>query len=156
MKKLHFGKNLVALSLAFVMVLCTMTVGLCETLTGEAEGYGGAIKATVSVEDGAITGLLLTGEGETPAIGGAALETLMETIVAAGTVDGVDGVAGATWTSNGVFAAVRNAMGVEEAAPRAGRGYGRNGQRPVPRRWRCFHPAPWPGLRRGERGRILF
>jgi len=116
-KKTHLRKSLIALSLALVMALCTMTVGLCETLTGEAEGYGGAIKATVSVEDGAITGLLLTGEGETPAIGGAALETLMETIVAAGTVDGVDGVAGATWTSNGVFAAVRNAMGVEEAAP---------------------------------------
>ena len=117
MGKLRFGKTLVALSLALVMALGAMATGLCETLTGEAEGYGGAIKAEVTVENGAIVGLVLTGEAETPAIGGAALEPLTEAIVAAGSVDGVDGVAGATWTSNGVFAAVRNAMGVEEASP---------------------------------------
>ena len=84
--------------------------------TGEAEGYHGPIKAEVTVKDGKIVELTLTGEGETPEIGGAALEPLKEAILSAGTVEGVDGVAGATWTSNGVFGAVKNALGMEEAA----------------------------------------
>ena len=87
--------------------------------TGEANGYGGPIKAEVTVEGGKITALTLTGEKETEAIGGQALAPLTEAILAAGTVDGVDVYAGATWTSNGVFAAVRSALGVTEEAAEA-------------------------------------
>lgn len=86
-------------------------------VTGEAEGYGGAIIAEVTLSDGKIVDLKLTGDGETPAIGGAALEPLRDNIIAAGTVEGVDGVSGATWTSNGVFSAVRKAMGIEVEEP---------------------------------------
>lgn len=71
----------------------------------------------VTLSEGKIVNLKLTGDGETPAVGGAALETLQEAIIAAGTVDGVDGVTGATWTSKGVFSAVRKAMGIEEQEP---------------------------------------
>ena len=100
------------LTLAAVLLMAAVAVtGVCETLTGEADGFGGAIQAVVTVEDGKITALELTGKDETPAIGGAALEPLKEAILAAGTVDGVEAVSGATWTSNGVFEAVRSAMG---------------------------------------------
>ena len=84
------------------------------TLTGEGEGYGGPISAEVIAAGDKIVGLTLTGEKETPEIGGAALKTLQENIVSAGGVDGVDAVAGATWTSKGVFAAVESAMGWDE------------------------------------------
>lgn len=101
------------------MLLAVAATGIGETLSGEAEGFGGAVKADVTVDNGVITALTLTGEAETEAIGGAALKTLEEAIVAAGTLDGVDAVAGATWTSNGAFAAIRSAMGIEEPAAEA-------------------------------------
>ena len=88
--------------------------------SGEAEGYGGPITAQVTLAGGKIVGLELTGESETPEIGGAAMNTLKEAILAAGGLDGVDAVSGATWTSNGVFEAVKAAAGSvsgsEEAA----------------------------------------
>lgn len=103
-------------ALLLCLSLCSFALA-DEVLTGTASGYGGAITAEVTMDaDGRIVGLTLTGEQETPAIGGQALEPLTEAILANGGIDGVDAVAGATWTSNGVFAAIRNALGVEEAA----------------------------------------
>ena len=83
------NQKLLALVMAFVLALTVAAAGVAETLTGEAEGFGGPIKAEVTVENGAITALTLTGEAETPAIGGVALETLTEAIKAAGTIEGV-------------------------------------------------------------------
>ena len=115
MKKGFFGRAALALVLALAMLAVMAASCMAEVLTGEAEGFGGAIKAEVSVEDGKIVGLMLTGADETPAIGGVALETLQSAIVAAGSLDGVEAVSGATWTSNGAFAAVKNALVIEEA-----------------------------------------
>lgn len=85
-------------------------------LTGTAKGFGGEIQAQVVVdESGVITDLLLTGEGETPEIGGTAMEELTSAILEKGTVEGVDAVSGATVTSEGVFAAVEAALGAESA-----------------------------------------
>ena len=100
---------------AVLLAAALAVTGVCEALTGEAEGFGGPVQAVVTVEDGKIVALDLTGKDETPAIGGAALEPLKEAILAAGTVDGVEAVSGATWTSNGVFEAIRSAMGEETA-----------------------------------------
>ena len=83
------------------------------TVTGEGEGYGGVITAEVTVAGDKILDLKLTGEGETPEIGGTALSSLQEAIVANQSLDGVEAVTGATWTSNGAFDAIRSAMGEE-------------------------------------------
>ncbi len=101
-----------------VMMVMTAAASFAEdgTFTGTADGYGGPVTAQVTVEGGVITALTLAGEQETPSIGGAALPVLTEAILAAGTVEGVDAVTGATWTSKGVFAAVNNALGVQEEA----------------------------------------
>lgn len=80
------------------------------TKTGEGTGFGGAVTAEVVLAGDKIVGLTLTGEGETPDIGGAALETLKTAILEAGSLDGVDAVTGATLTSNGVFDAIQNAQ----------------------------------------------
>ena len=91
--------------------------GEVTVLTGEADGFGGPIQAEVTVsEDGKIVGLALTGDGETPAIGGTAMEQLAEAILEAGSADGIDAVSGATITSDGVFAAVEAAMSESGAA----------------------------------------
>lgn len=79
-------------------------------VTGEAEGFGGAITAEVTLVGDKIVGLQLTGEGETPEIGGTAMTALKESIVKAQSLDGVDAVSGATVTSNGVFEAVKAAV----------------------------------------------
>ncbi len=79
------------------------------TFTGTGSGFGGEVKAVITVEGGKITACTLTGEGETPAIGGAALPKLQEQVLAAGS-DKIDGVSGATMTSNAVKAAVAAAL----------------------------------------------
>ena len=110
-------KALAYLLLAAILLSATTVLAEDGVFTGEADGYGGPIAAEVTVENGKIVGLTLTGDKETPAIGGAALDPLKEAILAAGAVDGVEAVTGATWTSNGVFSAVKKALGAEEAAP---------------------------------------
>ena len=79
------------------------------TYTGTATGFGGEVKAVVTVSGGKITACTLEGAGETPAIGGAALPKLQEQVLAAGSAD-IDGVSGATMTSNGVKTAVAAAL----------------------------------------------
>ena len=54
---------------------------------------------SVIVETGVITDLLLMGDGETPEIGGTAMEELTSAILEKGTVEGVDAVSGATAVS---------------------------------------------------------
>ncbi len=82
-------------------------------VNGEAEGFGGPVQAEVTVAGDKIIALSLTGEGETPEIGGAAMSSLTEAITAAQTLEGVDAVSGATITSEAVFSAVKSAMGIE-------------------------------------------
>ena len=119
MKKGFCGRTMLALVLALAMLAVMAASCMAEVLTGEAEGFGGPIKAELTVEDGKIVGLMLTGADETPAIGGVAMETLQQAIVAAGSHVDVEAVSGATWTSKGVFAAIDNALGIEEAPTQA-------------------------------------
>lgn len=119
MKKGFCGRTMLALVLALAMLAVMAASCMAEVLTGEAEGFGGPIKAELTVEDGKIVGLMLTGADETPAIGGVALETLQQAIVAAGSHVDVEAVSGATWTSKGAFAAIDNALGIEEAPAEA-------------------------------------
>ena len=83
------------------------------TATGEGEGYGGTITAEVTMAGDRILDLQLTGADETPDIGGAAITALQDEILEKQSLDGVEAVSGATWTSNGVFDAIRSAMGEE-------------------------------------------
>ena len=103
---------LISLFMCLSLAACAKKVET-TTVEGEAEGYGGTITAKVTLEGDKIVGLELTGDKETPAVGGEALKTLQDEIVKAGTYE-VDAVAGATWTSNGVFAAIKNALGIGE------------------------------------------
>lgn len=66
--------------------------------------------AKVTVDDkGVITALEVTGDGETPSVGGAAIEPMTEDILAAGNTE-VDTISGATLTSYGVVNAVADAV----------------------------------------------
>ena len=85
------------------------------TKTGSAEGFGGAVTATLTVDaNGTVTDCKLEGAQETESIGGAALEELSKQVVAANG-PAIDGVAGATVTTKAVRKAVAAALGVELA-----------------------------------------
>lgn len=83
-----------------------------EVLTGKAQGFGGIITATVTVSGDTITAVVFEGDDETPTVGGAALEELAAQVVEAGSSD-IDGVSGATVTSQGCRDAVNNALDPE-------------------------------------------
>ncbi len=75
------------------------------TYEAAVKGFGGDVKAVVTFDAEKITDVVLTGDAETPTIGGAALETVKEQILAAQGTE-IDGVAGATVTVNAVKDAV--------------------------------------------------
>lgn len=79
------------------------------TYTGTAEGFGGAVIASVTVSDKEITAVDLSGEWETPGIGSLALEQLPAVIIEKQSSQ-VDAVAGATITSDAVAAAAADAL----------------------------------------------
>jgi len=68
------------------------------TYDGESMGYGGTVTVTITVDASSITNVTVTGDQETPNVGGAALEKLAEQIKDAQSAE-IDGVSGATFTS---------------------------------------------------------
>lgn len=106
--------------LALVLALCLLApcMGLAQaytpgTYTAEAQGFSSAVKATVTVDEAAITGVTLDVSGETPAIGGAAGDALAAAVLEKQSAE-IDAVAGATVTSGAAKAAVQKAL--DEAA----------------------------------------
>ena len=79
------------------------------TYVGEAEGLGGTVTATVTVDATSITEVVLEGPGETPSIGGEALTKLAPLFVERQS-SLVDSVGGATVTSKAARDAVANAL----------------------------------------------
>lgn len=109
-------KSMLALVLALCMIAPCM--GLAQaytpgTYTAEAQGFSSAVKATVTVDETAITGVTLDVSGETPAIGGAAGDALAAAVLEKQSAE-IDAVAGATVTSGAAKAAVQKAL--DEAA----------------------------------------
>ena len=95
--------------------------------TATADGFGGPVEVTVEIgSNGGITDVTIKGDKETPDIGGAAIPVLKQAILTNQTAD-VDGVSGATFTSDAVGtaagAALAQAGGEEVAAgPKAADG----------------------------------
>ncbi len=79
-----------------------------ETFTAEANGFGGPVTVTLTVEDGVITDAEVTGDKETPNVGARAIELLPGELVRVGTPD-IDGVTGATISSGAVIQAAKAA-----------------------------------------------
>lgn len=86
------------------------------TYSASAEGYGGDVTVELTVDDSNVTDVKVTGDKETPEVGGAALDQLAEQIRTAGSAE-IDGVSGATYTTNAAKEAAQQAfnaaMGIE-------------------------------------------
>ena len=112
-------KKLGSILLCALLVLL-MAAGACaETYTGAANGIGEVV-VTLTVEDGKITAAEVKGDGETPGFGG--IEACQDGTYAAQIVEAqgaeIDGIAGATVTSDAVrkaTAAALEAAGLVEA-----------------------------------------
>ena len=85
-------------------------------LTGTGKGIGGNVPVTVTLDDnGAIATVTVGDNSETAGIGSKAIEQLPEQFVGLSTadeIDAVDGVSGATITSNAIKDAIKQAMGL--------------------------------------------
>ena len=99
------------LSFGFLQVATSLT-SQGETLTATAKGYGGDVIVTLIVDGDDIVSVTAVGENETQGIGSNAIEQLPALIADADSAE-VDGVSGATLTSNAIKQAVRTALGVE-------------------------------------------
>ncbi len=108
-------KKWTSLLLALVMMLSCVCVAGAEGFipgeyTGTAQGFGGTVVVKITVDEKAITACEITGENETPAIGGAAMETLAAAYVGKAAAGDVDSVAGATVTSDAAKVAMSVAL----------------------------------------------
>ena len=107
-------KKLCCLALALALLACAIPTALAEytpgTYTAEATGHEAGLAVTVTVDETGITAVDLDLSHETPEIGGAAKDALIEQVMAAQGAD-IDGVSGATETSTGVKLALTDALG---------------------------------------------
>lgn len=110
-------KKLAALAVSAMLIAgCTNGGGTSDggafkagTYEGSAEGYGGTLKVEVVLSAEAIDSVTVTENGETEGIGSKAVEALPQAIVDAQSVD-IDGVSGATVSSNAIKEAVTKAL----------------------------------------------
>jgi fumarate reductase flavoprotein subunit len=79
------------------------------TYEGEAQGYGGPVKVTLTVTVDEITEIKVDASGETAGIGGSAAEALVEEIMSSQHLN-IDTVSGATMTSSAFMAALIQAL----------------------------------------------
>lgn len=107
------NKKIVTLILIifFLLTLSACKLGPSEVkvFTGKGDGYGGVINAIVTCEDGNITKVELTAHNESRELRDKVIEELPSKIVQANSAD-IDGISGATITSDAVLYAVKNAL----------------------------------------------
>ena len=103
-------KKLISILVSMLLVLSLTVTGLAAdgTFQGEGAGKGGMITVEVTVENGEIAAINVLSHDETPGFADA-LGTVSAAMIAANQVD-VDGVTGATLSSNGLKAAVTAAL----------------------------------------------
>lgn len=97
------------LSLVLICLLAIPAFACAQVFEAASAGFGGEVKVALTIEDGKIVDAKVTGDSETPGIGAAALEPLAAQLLAAGSAE-IDGVAGATVTSDAVRAAAAAAL----------------------------------------------
>ncbi|MDO5376892.1 MAG: FAD-dependent oxidoreductase [Clostridia bacterium] len=95
--------------LVLVALLALPALAGAQTYEAASAGFGGEVKVSLDVEDGVIIDAIVTGDSETAGIGADALEPLAAQLVQAGNAE-IDGVAGATVTSNAVREAAAAAL----------------------------------------------
>lgn len=79
------------------------------TYTGSAKGFGGTVKVTVVISEGQITSVTATNK-DTPNFWSKAWDSIQPRILEKQSVDGIDTVSGATYSSSGILNAAKEAL----------------------------------------------
>ena len=117
-------KNLLSIILCLALVLSLCAFAQAETLSAAVQGFSGPVTVTVTLDEGGlITAIEVGAEGETPAKGGVAAETLRNGALAALVgqkladidPDAIDAVSGATVTCDAIKTALAQLKGGESA-----------------------------------------
>ncbi len=103
-------KLLLVLVLVLVICLPAWAAPADGEYVGTGNGYGGEMEVKVTMKDGQITAVEVLKHGETAGISDPALEQMPKTIVDKQSLNDVDVVAGASRTSQGILAAVQDAL----------------------------------------------
>ena len=108
-------KKFVSLLLVLMLAIVPFTAVNAATFTpGEyeatAQGFGGDVTVKVTVDENTVTAVEITGEDETPALGGAAIEEFTTSLVGVSDAEAVEAVSGATVTSTAVKEALAKAL----------------------------------------------
>ena len=109
-------KKFVSLLLAVMLVVVSLAVSSAEAAftpgeyTATAAGFGGDVTVKITVDENAITAVEVTGDKETAALGGKAIEQYNTSLVGVSDADAVDVVSGATITSDAVKEALGKAL----------------------------------------------
>ena len=109
-------KKTIALLLSLCFAL-SLSGALSETGKGAAKGFAGDVTVELTIEDGVITAAAVTGDAETPDVGGKAITALSEAILKSNSIR-VDALSGASITSAAIVSAAEAALadaGVAEA-----------------------------------------
>lgn len=109
---------------------------------GQADGFGGKVSVVITTDGSTITDVTVIGDDETPSIGGAHLEELGQMIKDAQSAE-IDGVAGATITSDAVKEAAQAAIDMAQ-----GKGGGAAGAELT------FTPGTYTGTAEGYNGPV--
>lgn len=108
-------RRLWILALCFVTLACSLPLGggASAYTTGSykaaAMGFGGLVEVTVDTDESGITGVHIVGDSETPSVGQAAFDALIQAIIESQSAD-ISAVSGATLTSNAVMEAASQAL----------------------------------------------
>ena len=105
------GMKVFSVLLALVLLMTALPALASEngTYKATADGFGGPIEIEVTIADDAITEINVLSSSETLGIGEAALSQLPGEVIAAQSI-GIDGLAGATFTSNAFFKMMEDAL----------------------------------------------
>ncbi|RRD95462.1 FMN-binding protein [Clostridiales bacterium COT073_COT-073] len=84
----------------------SLTDGIYE---GIAQGYSGPVRLQVTIRGGKITDVKVLSQSETPAYW-STVQPILKKIIEKGSADGIDGISGATVSSNAIFNAIADAL----------------------------------------------
>lgn len=103
-------KRLLSALLSFILIMTFVPVMANDgVFQGTAQGFGGEVLVELTIHEGVLTGVTASGPKETVGIGSLAIELLPVAMLSEGSIE-VDGLAGATVTSDAVRQAASEAL----------------------------------------------
>ena len=102
-------KKLISMFLACTMMVFGASAMAEDSFSATARGFGGDVTVTLTIDGDRLVNVTAEGADETAGIGGTALEQLPQKMVKTNSVE-VDGITGATFTSNAILTAAAQAL----------------------------------------------